>query len=91
MQLPWKEEWLVEVVVDADDQVVVGDAVDGGPRELPVYQNPLQHNTHILQEKSKKKKKERERDLLFDAEGVNVAVGDFPGVVAVGIVGVGGM
>lgn len=41
--VPGEEEWLVEVVVNIDDEVVVGDGVYLRPRELAIDQYPLQH------------------------------------------------
>ena len=42
MCVPGEEEWLVEVVEDIDDEVVVGDGVNLRPRGLPIDQYPLQ-------------------------------------------------
>lgn len=47
--VPGEEEWLGEVVVDVDDEVVVGDGLDLRPRELVVDQDPLQ--THRFSKK----------------------------------------
>lgn len=39
--VPGDEEWVVELVEDVDDEVVVGDGLYRRPRELPVDQDPL--------------------------------------------------
>ena len=69
MQLPWKEKWLIQVVVNTDDQVVIGDAVDRRPRKLPINQNSLQHtfppNVNFKKSLTKKhthKEREKKKD-----------------------------
>lgn len=56
---PGEEEGVGKAVEDVDDDVVVGHGVDLRPRELPIYQNPLQpsHILHSLPPPSEKKKK----------------------------------
>jgi hypothetical protein len=39
--IPREEQWLVKIVEDVDDNVVVGGAVDGWPREHAIDENDL--------------------------------------------------
>lgn len=41
--LPRKEKWLIQVVVDTDNQIVIGNTVNLWPRKLPIYQDSLQN------------------------------------------------
>ena len=41
--VPRNEEWLSEVVIDIDNQVVICNSVYLGPRKLAINQDPLQN------------------------------------------------
>lgn len=46
--LPRKEEWLIQVVLNSDNQIIICNAVNMRPRKLPIYQDSLQHISHCF-------------------------------------------
>jgi hypothetical protein len=60
--LPCNEEGLVEFVVDVDDEVVVGDAVDARAGKLPVDQDALQHEMQFCKIKCSAMKAEEQTE-----------------------------
>ena len=42
MHQPGEEKWLIEIVVDADDEIIIRDRLDLRSREHSIDQNPLQ-------------------------------------------------
>lgn len=97
-RLPGEEEGDGQVVEDIDDDVVVGDGVDLRARELAVDQYPLHShpraaigecrpNQTKVEEVKNRGRAGVEAYLLLDAERVDVAEGDVPGVEPVRVVG----
>lgn len=97
--LPRDQEGLVQAIVDVDDQVVVGHALDLRPWKLTIDQDPLAHIPHQTKSKPlnhKKKKKNnhitplkkhktQRKHLLFHTQRIDVSVCHVPSKEPVGV------
>ena len=43
--LPRKEKWLIQVIVDTNNQIIISNTIDLRSRKLPIYQYSLQKQT----------------------------------------------